>query len=283
MPGALFWVDDSPHLLAMSKSSPSHGLLRQLVNVGVLVLVLWLNGLAGSGALSGESIGLLANRYRSTFLPANWVFGIWSLIYLSLVFFTVYQALPAQRDNEALRRIGWGWAVNGALNVGWIVLFSFSLFGPALLVMLALLINLIWIVERTGWPEGKLGWVDRILIAYPFVLYQAWNSVAVIANTFQFMTYLEWGGFGIGAEVWSAVMMVVGTGLAAFMVLHRGNWLFPLVFSWAFWGIADRYADVPVISNTAYAMIGLCFALVVVGVLRVRTRATLSATRPAAG
>jgi hypothetical protein len=252
----------------MSSTPPPHPLSRQLANVGVLVVVLWMNGLAGSGALSGESIGLLANRYRSTFLPSSWVFGIWSLIYLSLALFTAYQALPGQRRNEALGRIGWGWAVNGALNIGWIVLFSFALFGPALAVMVALLVNLIWIVERTGWPEGRLGWRDRLLIAYPFGLYLAWISVALIANTFQYLTYLEWGGLGIAPEVWSALMMVVATGLAAFMVLHRGNWLFPLVFAWAFWGIADRFADVPVIANTAYAMIGIGLAVAVGGVLR---------------
>lgn len=254
----------------MDSPTPSphpHPLSRQLVNVTVMVVVLWMNGLAGSGALSGESIGLLANRYRSTFLPANWVFGIWSLIYLWLIAFTVYQALPAQRRNEALGRIGWGWAVNGALNIAWITLFSFALFGPALAVMLALLVNLVWIVERTGWPEGRLGWADRVFVAYPFGVYLAWISVAVIANTFQYLTYLEWGGFGIPPEVWSALMMTVGTALAAFMVVHRGNWLFPLVFAWAFWGIADRFADVPVIANTAYAMIGLGFGVLVGGVL----------------
>ncbi|HSM05089.1 MAG TPA: TspO/MBR family protein [Longimicrobiales bacterium] len=256
----------------MSNPPRPGGLLLQLVNVVVLVAVLWMNGLAGSGALSGESIGLIANRYRSTFLPANWVFGIWSLIYLSLTLFTAYQALPAQRGNEAIRRIGWGWAVNGALNIAWVTLFSFALFGPALAVMLALLVNLVWIVERTGWPEGRLGWVDRVLVAYPFGLYLAWISVAVIANTFQYLTYLEWGGFGISPEVWSAIMMVVGTGLAAFMVVHRGNWLFPLVFAWAFWGIADRFADIPVIANTAYAMIGVGLGFLVGGMLWRRRR-----------
>ena len=55
-----------------------------------------------------------------------------------------------------------------------------------------------------------------------------------IANTFQYLTYLEWGGFGVSAEMWSAIMMAVATGLAAFMVRARGNWLFPLVFGWAF-------------------------------------------------
>ena len=260
----------------MSSTPPRHGLGRQLVNVAVLVVVLWMNGLAGSGALSGESIGLLANRYRSPFLPASWVFGIWSLIYLSLILFTVYQALPGQRDNEALRRIGWGWAVNGALNIGWIVLFSFALFGPALAVMVALLVNLIWVVERTGWPEGRLGWRDRLFVAYPFGMYLAWISVALIANTFQYLTYLEWGGFGIAPEVWSAVMMVVGTGLAAFMVFGRGNWLFPLVFSWAFWGIADRYPDLPVVANTAYAMIGVSLGILVAEGVRRRRPGALA-------
>jgi len=251
----------------MPSQPSSQGIFRQLANVAVLVAVLWANALAGSGALSGESIGLIANRYRSTFLPSNWVFGIWSLIYLGLVMFAAYQALPGQRHNPALRRIGWGWAVNGALNIAWIVLFSFALFGPALAVMVALLVNLVWIVERSGWPQGGLGWADRVFVAYPFGVYLAWISVAVIANTFQYMTYLEWGGLGIPAEVWSAVMMVAGTVLAAFMVLHRGNWLFPVVFAWAFYGIADRFQDVPVIASTAYAMIGAGFGVLVVGML----------------
>ncbi|UCC26500.1 MAG: tryptophan-rich sensory protein [Gemmatimonadales bacterium] len=249
-----------------------HGLSRQLANVAVLVLVLWANGAAGSGALSGESIGLIANRYRSTFLPANWVFGIWSLIYLWLVLFTAYQALPGQRRNETLARLGWGWAVNGALNIAWVVIFSFSLFGPALVVMLALLVNLIWIGERVGWGRRSLGWRDRILVAWPFGLYLAWISVAVIANTFQYLTYLEWGGWGISAEAWSAIMMIVATVLSAFMVLARGHWLFPVVFAWAFVGIAARFDDVPLIANTAYAMTGVGFGVMITGLLWRRRR-----------
>jgi benzodiazapine receptor len=242
-----------------------HGLARQLTNAAVLVLVLWANGAAGSGALSGESIGLIANRYRSTFLPANWVFGIWSLIYLWLVAFTLFQALPAQRKSEALERLGWGWVVNGALNIAWVVIFSFSLFGPALAVMVVLLVNLIWIGEKVGWGQRHLSWGDRLFVAYPFGMYLAWISVALIANTFQYLTYLEWGAWGISAEVWSAIMMVVATGLSAFMVVARGNWMFPLVFAWAFWGIAERFADTPVIANTAYAMIGVGLGVWVTG------------------
>ncbi len=234
-------------------------LARQLVNALTLGLVLWLNGLAGSGALSGESIGLIANRYSSFFLPANYVFGIWSLIYLALTAFTVFQLLPGERSNPAVTAIGWWWPINGALNIAWIVAFSFSLFGTALLVMVLLLVSLIAITERAGADRGVLRAADRLLVIYPFWLYLAWISVALISNTFQFMTVVEWGGFGIPGEVWSSVMMTVAMALAVAMVVHRGNWVFPLVVAWALWGIAVRFHEVPIMTWTVWIVMPLGF------------------------
>lgn len=47
--------------------------LRQVAGVVTFGLVLGLNGVAGSGGLSGESIGEIANRYPSAFRPASYV------------------------------------------------------------------------------------------------------------------------------------------------------------------------------------------------------------------
>jgi hypothetical protein len=257
-----------------------HPPVLQALNLAVLVLVLWLNGLAGSGGLSGESIGLIANRYPSWFLPANYVFGIWSLIYLWLMAFGVYQVLPGQRTSPALGRLHMGWVTNGVLNIAWIVAFSFSRFGSALIMMVALLVNLVWIMERLEWHRGELGRGDRILVAYPFALYLAWISVALISNTFQYLTYLEWSGFGMDGQAWSAVMMVVAAALALVMVVHRGNWFFPLVFVWAFRGIADRFTDVPVIVNAAWTMIPMVLVGMVVGLVYRRGRAASEALAP---
>jgi benzodiazapine receptor len=241
-------------------------------NVLVFVTVMVANGTAGAGTLSGESIGLIANRYPSYFLPANWVFGIWSLIYLGLLLFTLYQAVPRGRRSEAVARMGWAWALNGALNVAWVVTFSFSMFLTAWAIMIVLLVNLVWLNERIGLGIRRLTVVDRLFVAYPFALYLAWISVALISNTFQLVTYLNWGGFGVPGPVWSAAMITAGTGLATFMVVHRGNWLFPLVFAWAFWGLADRYVDVGLIAGCArVGAIGV-LVLMVAGIARRRSR-----------
>ncbi|MDH3208175.1 MAG: tryptophan-rich sensory protein, partial [Gemmatimonadota bacterium] len=169
---------------------------RQAAGVVTFIMVIVLNGLAGSGQLSGESIGTIANRYPTAFLPADYVFGIWGLIYLALMFFCIDQALPSRRVDPLLRRLGYLWPVNGALNVAWIAAFSFSRFLLAMLVMLALLANLVAIHLRIG-NSADLSWRDALVVALPFGLYLSWISVAVIANTFQLATVLAWGGFGI--------------------------------------------------------------------------------------
>ncbi len=149
--------------------------------------------------------------------------------------------------------IGWGWALNGALNIAWVVLFSFSMFLPAWLIMVALLVNLAWIHERVGFGTRRHSRPERVFVVWPFGLYLAWITVALISNTFQLVTYLGWGGVGIGGPASSAIVMVLATGLSVLMVVRRGNWLFPVVFAWAFVGLANRYADLPLVANTAYA------------------------------
>lgn len=239
---------------------------RQIANAGVLLAVLWANALAGSGALSGESIGLIANRYPSFFLPANYVFGIWSLIYLALVTFTVFQVIPAHRSSRAVQAVGWWWAANGALNIAWIALFSFSLFAPALVVMVALLASLVVIHVRVA--DGPITRSERVFVAWTFDLYLAWISVALIANTFQYVTFLDWAGWGIPGEVWSAIMMVGATALGAYMALARGSWIFPLVVAWAVSGIGVRFQEVAPIAWTGFGLVPACLALTVRALVR---------------
>lgn len=244
--------------------------LRQLAGVVTFALVVALNGVAGSGGLSGESIGEIANRHPSAFLPASYVFGIWGLIYLALLVFTVDQALPSRADAAAPRRVGWLWPVNGALNVGWIVAFSYGRFVLAMAVMLGLLANLIAIHLRLGEPD-RLETRDRWTVALPFGLYLSWISVAVIANTFQLAAVYEWSGLGVDETVWSAAVMVVAMGLASFMAVRRGVLVFPLVLAWALVGIAVRYPSTPLLTVPAWTLTGLA-AIIVAVAYRTRNR-----------
>lgn len=220
--------------------------LRAL-NALTLLLVVALNGAAATGAMSGDSIGVLANRYPSLFLPANYVFGIWSLIYAGLFACLAYQLVPSAGGRRTVERLGWWWAACGALNVAWITLFSFSQFAGAMLVMLAFLAVLVRVGEALR--AGAVTWPERLLAVWPHDLYLAWISVAVIANSFQFAHAAGFGGFGIAESTWAVGMMGVATLLGAVMAHARGNWLFPLVVAWALRGIGARHAAVPAIAE----------------------------------
>jgi hypothetical protein len=232
----------------------------QLVNVLVLMAVIALNGLAASGAMSGDSIGVIANRYRSLFLPADYVFGIWSLIYLGLIASTVYQALPTAGAARAVERLGVWWAVTGALNVAWLTLFSFGQFALALVVMLVFLATLVMIGERIR--RGPLPTLaERAFVIWPQDLYLAWISVALIANSFQVAHVVGFGGLGIPESTWAVGMMGVATLLGAVMAWGRGNWLFPLTVAWAVRGIGARYADLPAIAVPSAWLVPVGMAL----------------------
>jgi hypothetical protein len=223
------------------------------INVAVFVFVLVANGAAGSGALSGQSIGVIANQYASLFLPANYVFGIWSLIYLGQLVALLHMTLPTERGRVALDRMGPWWTITGLLNVAWIVLFSFAQFGLAMLVMLAFLAALIIVGERVR--AGEVRWADRALQVWPFDIYLAWISVAVIANAFQYAHVVGFGGLGIPEDTWSPLMMAVACVLAVLMARLKGNWLFPVVVAWAVHGIGARYADLPAIAVRASLLV----------------------------
>ena len=231
------------------------GLIRQVIGVVTFIAVIVVNGMAGAGVISGDSIGVIANRYPSYFLPADYVFGIWSLIYLMLFWFALYQALPSNRARPSLQRVGWWWALNGTLNIAWVTVFSFGAFGLSLLLMFLLLGTLVVIHRRTG-SENQLTLGERFGVSYPFGLYLSWICIALIANTFQYIVYREWTYLGLDQPVWSAIMIVTATFLGGVVLRFRGLWIFPLVAAWAVGGIGVRYPEIPVISLRACVMAG---------------------------
>jgi len=76
-----------------------------------------------------------------------------------------------------------------------------------------------------------------LLVYLPFSIYLAWISVATIANTAIFLTYIQWSGWGITPVVWTVIMLSVASVLAITISLLKQDLFFVLVFIWAFIGI----------------------------------------------
>ena len=232
-----------------------------LVNLLALVVTVAINALANILRFNGQTTGDVINRDPTLFLPANWVFGIWGLIYAALALFVIYGLLPGGRRNERLRRIGPLFLISCAANCAWLFSWHWERLTLALVTIVALLLALLLIYLRLhrGGAARTVG--ERLCLRWPFSVYLAWVSVATIANATIVLDRGGWQGGGLAPAAWTAILLVIGGVLAAF-VGSRGDAPFAAVFVWAFVGIAVRQRDTLPVMLAAW-LIAILAAVVV--------------------
>ena len=108
----------------------------------VLVLVATIgtiafNGLAAAGYVNGVTPEVISAKYPTVLTPAGYAFTIWSLIYLGLIVFSIYQILPA--NIVRFRSIRSVYIVSCVLNCAWIFFWHRDQIGLCLILIFGLL------------------------------------------------------------------------------------------------------------------------------------------------
>lgn len=248
---------------------------RQIITViGVLATIV-VNGLANALPLNGQQTGEVSDRFPIYFVPAGYVFAIWGVIYLGLLAYAVFQALPAQRENPRLRSIGGLFTVTSAANIAWIFLWHYEEFPGTMAVMLALLVSLIAIYLRLGIGRTPASRAETWLVRVPFSVYLGWITVATVANASQLLYSLGWNGGPIAPQAWASIMVFVAAVVGLLMTITRRDVGYLLVLVWAFIGIALKHAGAPLVSISAWAATGAVVVLVIWSLLSKRTAAPI--------
>jgi hypothetical protein len=245
--------------------------VRQTVNVVMVIVTLVINGMANAVKFNGVTTAEVSDRFQVYFVPAGYVFAIWGIIYLGLVAFAIYQALPSQRTNPRLQRIGYIFAVSCLANAVWIPLWHYGYLAVTVLVMLVLLACLIAIYLRLDIGRTRVRAVERWCVDIPFSIYLGWISVATIANITDYLDSLKWSGFGIAPDVWAVIMLGVALLLTVLMLVLRFDVAYALVIIWAVTGIANKQAATPLVANAAYAVAALVVVALAVIIYMRRT------------
>ena len=231
--------------------------LRQIAVILTILVSLVVNVLANALPLNGLNTGQISDRFKVYFVPAGYVFSIWGLIYLGLIEFTVFQALPSQRENPRLRATGWWISLSGLANSVWIFLWHYEQFPLTLIAMLVLLGTLIITylrldIGRTTVPAAET-WAMRL----PFSIYLGWITVATVANVTDVLDYLKWGGFGIAPEIWMGIVLTAVLVITALMNFTRRDVAYTAVILWALAGISVKFAAVPAVAIPTWITFGL--------------------------
>ncbi len=181
----------------------------------------------------GEFIGARSDAVRTLITPAGWAFAIWGPLFLLSILFAVWQALPAQRSNPLLARIGWPAAVALAAQGVWSTYTQLAnlTFISAAIILVSLAGLLVVLRALVAAPSLSRG--ERIFLAPAFSALAAWLTAATIVNI---AASLKYHGFA-GAEpmpLVTAAMVAIGSLVAAVAAWQsRGAPLYGLVFCWA--------------------------------------------------
>ena len=246
--------------------------LSQIITILVTLFTITMNVLANVLPLNGLNTGEISDRFDIYFVPAGYVFSIWGLIYLGLIAFTIYQALPAQKDDQLLKKIYPAYWIGSLANVVWLFLWHYEVFSLTLAAMLTLLACLLYIYVQISNSGSDLDRNQKWLVKLPFSIYLGWISVATIANVTQVLFYSDWGGWGIAPEVWAVIMLAIATVLGLLMLWREYDIAYTLVLVWAFIGINNSQSDTALVANAALiASSLLVIALVFVFFLRRRS------------
>lgn len=250
-----------------STHKPSSGILLPLATLIAILATLSVNVLSNFFPPGGANIGEIANTILQgvQITPANYAFAIWGLIYLGLIAYGIYQLRPSERGNPTIRRVDSLLIIACIAQIAWIYLFTLRLFWLSVVAMLAILLPLIGAYLQLQAGSERVSQKRKWMAHVPFSVYLGWISVATIVNIASALYISDWDGWGISAEGWTAIMLIVGAVIAAMVAIQQADIAFTLVFIWAYIAIAIRQLDDPSIWITAVVAAMVLVAVLVFG------------------
>lgn len=213
------------------------------------------NWLAAVGHVNGVTPSDISDKYPTPITPAAYAFTIWSLIYLGMIAFSIYQLLPANLPK--FRSIRSLFILTCTLNCGWIYMWHSDQI-TICLVLIALLAVCLFLINRQ--LRKTTGPGEYWLVKTPFSIYFGWVTAAMLVNLAVLLVHSNvsisttaWTGISVGLILFAALLGVV-------IRIRLVNYLFPLAIAWALTAIGVKQSGQTLI--VAAAAVGTVACLI---------------------
>jgi len=240
----------------MTDSSASSDRLRAILVLAATVVTIAFNVLSSLGQINGITPADISNKYLTPITPAGYAFSIWSLIYLGLIAFSVYQLLPTNLAKyRNLREL---YILSCLLNCSWIYAWHHDQIAVCFLLILLLVAVLFLINSRLRAADTPRAYW---LVKAPFAVYFGWVTAAALVNFAILLAYLK---VGLSPQAWNGMAITLIATAAILGLLVRftlSNYLYPLAIAWALTAIAVKQSgNTAIVVSCAFAVIACLIA-----------------------
>lgn len=205
--------------------------------------VVWLvgtlvgTGLVGGGGVEQQGDGLFSDS-ATLIAPHGPAFSIWSVIYLLLAGYVVWQWLPAASRSRWAARSRLPAAASLALNGIWLLVVRAGWITLSVVVIAAIAVSLGLVLRGTAELPGE-GWAARLAGSVAFGLYLGWICVATCANVALWLVDAGVPAAGTSSAVVTVLVLVVVVALAATLVRRTSDRVLRAALAAAVtWGVA---------------------------------------------
>lgn len=190
----------------MASSRTPLDIIRQSANLVLVPLVILLSSLPQMTG-TGRQIADQASTEQNLLVPVGFAFSIWGPIFIGIILYALYQALPRQGARDVHRAAGWWTALGFAFICGWCYFTSYSPigmkdWGSAVMISagaLSLVTAMLGLTRR--WI--RLSTPERAVVWLPISAIAGWMSIAQFLNWNSTLRpyYLDWGWSETGASL----------------------------------------------------------------------------------
>jgi len=238
------------------------------LNIIAFIVTIIINSLAGSTTFIGGQLTAQVSDANPTLItPAGYVFSIWGIIYLLLGIFTVYQALPRNKDRPFQKQISFFFVLSCVANILWLFAWQYEQLPLSVGLMLLLLASLIMIYQRLGVGKAGTPLKEKLAVHLPFSVYLGWITIATIANISATLVNAGWDGAGIDPTTWAIVVVAVAVLITLLVLALRKDIAYALVIVWALVGIAAKQIQNPtIVTLTQTSAIIIAVAIIITAI-----------------
>ena len=221
-----------------------------------MVIMFGLSWATSAGQFGGRPIGEPGTVQDPLIIPAGWAFAIWSIIYLGLLIFPIYQLTRKTRTDVRWKEVHMLFSLNVILNGVWLVFASYDWLILTVLTIVVMLYTLYRMNELLRAIEKSGEHVHPIFEQFPISVYFAWITLATALNFAGLLAFYEWDRFGLSEVTWSLIIIPIVALIASLVFQKYRDSRYAAVVVWAFVALAvKQWTDFPMIGYMSVAVV----------------------------